>query len=58
MGDGWVNSVSFDLSDSEVVARNGPAHVMCRMEADDGEVGYGTFETQVFGAHERYGFTA
>jgi hypothetical protein len=56
MGEGWVNSVQFDLTDSAVVAKNGPAHVMCRMEADDGEVGYGTFETQVFGAHERYGF--
>ncbi len=58
MGNDWVNSVSFDLTNPEVVAKNGPAHVMCRMEADDGEVGYGTFETQVFGAHERYGFSA
>lgn len=58
MGNDWVNSVQFDLTDEAVVAKNGPAHVMCRMEADDGEIGYGTFETQVFGAHARYGFSA
>lgn len=58
MGESWVNSVSFDLTDDAITANIGPTHVMCRMEADNGEVGYGTFETQVFGAHERYGFGA
>ncbi len=58
LGNDWVSSVQFDLTDESVTARIGPTHVMCRMEADDGEVGYGTFETQVFGAHERYGFHA
>jgi hypothetical protein len=58
MGENWVNSASFDLTDLSITEKIGPTHVMCRMEADDGEVGYGTFETQVFGAHERYGFSA
>lgn len=58
MGQDWVDSVSYDLTDEALTARIGPTHVMCRMEADDGEVGYGTFETQVFGAFPRYGFQA
>jgi len=58
MGDDWVNSVQFDLTDASITEKIGPTHCMCRMEADDGEVAYGTFETQVFGAHERYGFSA
>jgi hypothetical protein len=58
MGREWVDSVSFDLTDPAVTTKIGPTHVMCRMEADDGEIGYGTFEVQVFGAHERYGFSA
>lgn len=58
MGESWVNSVQFDLTDGTVTSKIGPTHVMCRMESDDGEVAYGTFETQVFGAHERYGFSA
>jgi hypothetical protein len=57
MGESWASSVSYDLTDEALTARIGPTHVMCRMEADDGEVGYGTFETQVFGAFPRYGFT-
>jgi hypothetical protein len=57
MGEDWVNSVSFDLTDLATTARIGPTHVMCRMDADDGQVGYGTFEVQVFGAHDRYGFS-
>jgi hypothetical protein len=32
--------------------------VVSRMELDGGDVGYGTFETQVFGAFPRYGFTS
>lgn len=58
MGATWQDSVSYDLTDTDVTARIGPTHVMCRMETDDGQVGYGTFETQVYGAYPRYGFTA
>jgi hypothetical protein len=56
MGPQWVDSVRFDLTDEAVTARIGPTHVLCRMEMDNGEVGYGTFETQVYGAYPRYGF--
>jgi len=56
MGDNWVDSVSYDLKDSAVTAQIGPTHVVCRMEMDNGDVGYGTFETQVYGAYPRYGF--
>mgnify|MGYP000976895803 CR=1 FL=1 len=56
MGNDWADSVAFDLADPAVTARIGPTHVLCRMEADNGEVGFGTFETQVFGAFPRYGF--
>lgn len=58
MGSQWLDSVSYDLNDTAVTARIGPTHVLCRMEMDDGEVGYGTFETQIFGAYPRYGFHA
>ena len=56
MGESWVDSVSYDLTDEAVTAKIGPTHVLCRMEMDDGRVGYGTFETQVYGAYPRYGF--
>jgi hypothetical protein len=56
MGENWVDSVSYDLNDTKVTAKIGPTHVLCRMEMDDGKVGYGTFETQVYGAYPRYGF--
>ena len=55
-GQDWVDSVSFDITDTAVTSKIGPTHVLCRMEASTGEVGYGTFETQVFGAFPRYGF--
>jgi len=58
MGAQWQSSVSYDLSDPAVTAKIGPTHVLCRMDMDNGEVGYGTFETQVFGAYPRYGFDA
>ncbi|MEU2006491.1 hypothetical protein ACH47B_35495 [Rhodococcus sp. NPDC019627] len=58
MGQNWVDSVSYDLSDESVTARIGPTHVLCRMTTDTGEIGYGTFETQIFGAFPRYGFTS
>lgn len=57
MGEHWEDSIRFDLNDEEVTALIGPTHVMCRMEMDNGKVGYGTFETQVYGAFPRYGFT-
>ena len=56
MGESWVDSVTFDLADPEVTAKIGPTHVLCRMEMDNGQTGYGTFETQVYGAYPRYGF--
>ncbi len=56
MGERWEDTVTFDLGDSAVTAKIGPTHVCCRMDRDDGAVGYGTFETQVFGAFPRYGF--
>lgn len=56
MGESWEGSVAFDLGDADLVAKIGPAHVCCRMELDTGAVGYGTFETQVFGAFPKYGF--
>jgi hypothetical protein len=56
MGENWVDSVSYDLNDTDVTAKIGPTHVLCQMEMDDGRVGYGTFETQVYGAYPRYGF--
>lgn len=56
MGENWVDSVRFDLTDSAVTGKIGPTHVLCRMEMDNGDVGYGTFETQVYGAYPRYGF--
>lgn len=56
MGESWEDSVVFDLTDEEVTKIIGPTHVLCRMTRDDGEVGYGTFETQVYGAYPRYGF--
>jgi len=58
MGEQWCSSVKYDVEDPEVTARIGPAHVVSRMELDGGDVGYGTFETQVFGAFPRYGFTS
>lgn len=58
MGETWENTVAHDLSDTALVARIGPSHNCCRMELDTGEVGYGTFESQVFGAFPRYGFTS
>jgi hypothetical protein len=57
MGETWENSVAFDLTDRQLTAKIGPTHSCCRMELDTGEVGYGTFETQVFGAFPRYGFS-
>ena len=56
MGNPWVNTVRYDLSNDAVTARIGPTHVLCRMEMDNGDVGFGTFETQIFGAYPRYGF--
>jgi plastocyanin len=56
MGESWESTISHDLSDAALVARIGPSHNCCRMELDTGEVGYGTFESQVFGAFPRYGF--
>ena len=56
MGENWVDSVTFDLTDPQVTAKIGPTHVLCRMETDDGRIGYGTFETQIYGAYPRYGF--
>jgi hypothetical protein len=56
MGEQWVDSVRFDLTDSAVISKIGPTHVLCRMEMDNGAVGFGTFETQVYGAYPRYGF--
>lgn len=56
MGESWCDSVRYDLTDEALTAQIGPTHVLCRMEADDGRVGYGTFETQVYGAYPRYGF--
>ncbi|MGE3744605.1 MAG: hypothetical protein AB7G25_02605 [Sphingomonadaceae bacterium] len=58
MGEHWEDSVRFDLNDQEVTGLIGPTHVLCRMEMDNGKVGYGTFETQVYGAFPRYGFTS
>lgn len=58
MGEQWVDSVSYDLTDTAVTAKIGPTHVLCRMEMDNGQVGYGTFETQIYGAYPRYGFDA
>ena len=56
MGESWVDSVSYDLTDEALTAMIGPTHVLCRMDMDDGRVGFGTFETQVYGAYPRYGF--
>lgn len=56
MGEGWSDSVRYDLTDEALTAQIGPTHVLCRMEMDDGRIGYGTFETQVYGAYPRYGF--
>ena len=58
MGQEWVNTVSYDLDDEAITARIGPTHVLCRMEMDNGKRGFGTFETQIFGAYPRYGFMA
>lgn len=58
MGASWSDSVSYDLTDNAVTATIGPTHVLCHMQLDSGEIGYGTFETQVFGAYPRYGFVA
>jgi hypothetical protein len=57
-GENWVDSIAYDITDPEVTRGIGPTHVLCRMEASTGEVGFGTFETQVFGAFPRYGFTS
>jgi hypothetical protein len=57
-GQNWVDSVSYDITNPEVTRVIGPTHVLCRMEASTGEVGFGTFETQVFGAFPRYGFAS
>ncbi len=56
MGAQWVDSVSYDLTRADITAKIGPTHVLCRMTMDTGDVGYGTFETQVYGAYPRYGF--
>lgn len=56
IGATWSSSLRFDLCDPAVTARIGPTHVLCRMSRDDGAIGYGTFETQVYGAYPRYGF--
>ncbi|MGQ0622164.1 MAG: hypothetical protein ACT4QA_20000 [Panacagrimonas sp.] len=58
MGASWSSSVAYDLRDAAVTAKIGPTHVLCRMTMDTGDVGYGTFETQVFGAFPKYGFQA
>jgi hypothetical protein len=58
MGNDWMSTVSYDITRPEVTAKIGPTHVLCRMTMDDGQIGYGTFETQVFGAYPRYGFRA
>jgi len=58
MGERWADWVEYDLNDSATTAVIGPAHVLCRMQKSDGEVGYGTFETQVFGAYPKYGFAS
>jgi len=58
MGAEWVNTVRYDLGDESVTAKIGPTHVLCRMEMDNGDLGFGTFETQIFGAYPRYGFLA
>jgi hypothetical protein len=42
----WSSSVSFDVSDPDVLASlKLVRHTFCRMVADDGDVGYGSFET-------------
>lgn len=56
MGEMWGDSISYDITDPQLTAQLGPAHVLCRMDASTGEVGYGLFETQVYGAYPRYGF--
>lgn len=56
MGAMWSSSVSYDLSDTSLTSKIGPTHVLCRMTMDNGDIGYGTFETQVFGAFPKYGF--
>ena len=56
-GENWVDSIAYDIGDPQITRLIGPTHVLCKMEASTGEVGYGTFETQVFGAFPRYGFT-
>lgn len=56
MGPRWSDFVEYDLSDQATTAVIGPTHVLCRMQMDDGDIGYGTFETQVFGAYPKYGF--
>ncbi len=56
MGEQWVNTVRYDLDNEAITARIGPTHVLCRMEMDNGDIGYGTFETQIFGPYPRYGF--
>lgn len=58
MGDGWSDSISFDLTDPAITSRLGPAHTLCHMESTRGETGYGLFETQVYGRYPRYGFEA
>jgi hypothetical protein len=58
MGPRWSDFVEYDLNDPATTAVIGPTHVLCRMQMDDGDVGYGTFETQVFGAYPKYGFTS
>ncbi len=58
MGEEWESTLSYDLDDEAVTARIGPTHVLCRMAMDNGEIGFGTFETQIFGAYPRYGFLA
>ena len=49
----WMSILRVDRT-----ARIGPTHVLCRMTMDNGDIGYGTFETQVFGAYPRYSFMA
>ncbi|MEU2006746.1 hypothetical protein ACH47B_36765 [Rhodococcus sp. NPDC019627] len=56
MGENWSDVVSFDVSEKGDRSRLGPAHVVCRFETSRGEVGYGLFETQVYGRYDRYGF--
>jgi len=55
MGAHWEDTVRFDLTDEAVTAKIGPTHVLCRMDMDNGKIGFGTFETQVYGAFPRYG---